>query len=194
MSNETVVLVRFRLIQDCVCINDYSARGSTLSGVCRIFNTAVEWMWGVMVSRLPLWWGGEGGGGRVQTVCKQGKGNSHQSAHVIINTCISQLDRISRWAIFLPKCMWKWLQTQSSLKPMTFRCVYSMSVVSHRWMIPIAADLLSWSWMSLRLQTEELQCWGLPFLFSFFLLSFSQWMQVREILNLTICSWAEIRI
>lgn len=158
----------------CVCINDYSARHSTLSGVCRIFNTAAERWWGVMVSRPPLWWWWWWGG--VQMVCEQGKGNSHQSAHVIINTCISQLDRTSRWVIFLPKCMWKWIQTQSSLKAMAFRCVYSMSVVSHRWTIPLAADLLSWTWMPLRLRTEMIKCWGLPFLVFWHL----QQMQVRD--------------
>lgn len=32
----------------------------------------------------------------------EGEGISHQSAHVIIITCFSQLDRVSRRAIFLP--------------------------------------------------------------------------------------------
>lgn len=42
--------------------------------------------------------------------------------------------------------------------------VYSMLDISHRWTIPIAADLLSRTLMPLRLQTEELKRWGLPFL------------------------------
>lgn len=79
-----------------------------------------------MVSRPALncgeWWGSDG--------LRAGKGNSHRSAPVIINTCVSRLDRLSRWAIFLPEYMRKRLQTQSSLKPMTFGCVYSRSVVS----------------------------------------------------------------
>lgn len=167
----------------CICINHYSVHRLE---ACRIFSTAA-----VMV-------GSDGeqttsvvglGGGGVQRVCQQGKGNSHQFAHVIIITCFPQLERVSRWVIFLPKRTWKRLKTQSSLKPLTLRCVYSMSVDSQRWTIPIAADLSSWTRTPLRLQTEELKCWGLPFFLFFFF-----GLQVREILNVTISSRAEIRI
>lgn len=67
-------------------------------------------------------WGSEG--------LRAWKGNSHRSAPVIINTCVSRRDRRSRWTIFLPEYMRKRLQTQSSLEPMRFGCVYSRSVVS----------------------------------------------------------------